>query len=67
MDECNLEHPKVQNKPTLLSVGKTQELFDENYLSYYAQENKKYRINFLLSLRVPALLVGGLIINNFYF
>jgi len=28
VDECNLEHPKVPNKPRLLSLGKTQGLFD---------------------------------------
>ena len=28
VDECNLEHPKVPNKPHLLRCGKTQGLFD---------------------------------------
>ncbi len=28
VDKCNLEHPKVPNKPRLLSQGKTQGLFD---------------------------------------
>ena len=45
MDECNLEHPKVQNKPTLLSVGKMQELFDFRYyfsiISYYLENINK--------------------------
>ena len=28
MDECNLEHPKVPNKPHTLVCGKTQGLFN---------------------------------------
>ena len=29
------EHPKIPNKPTLLSVGKTQEFFDFHIFKYF--------------------------------